>query len=100
MPPEPEQVEIWFDELRQMLLEPVLAPRLPTVIMPLVASVVTPETAPALDTSKFVESMTSGALPPPKVIVPVELLVLILVLLFEALFRLTAAPLTVSPPVP
>jgi hypothetical protein len=66
----------------------------------LVEMVVIPLNAPALDTSKAVESICSGEEPPPRKIVPVLLPVLILVLKFELVLMELAAPLTVIPPVP
>lgn len=62
-----------------------------------VAIVVIPESAPAEETSKLVESMTSGAEPPPMVTVPEEVPVLILVAKLEPTFKLMAAPEAVNP---
>lgn len=59
-----------------------------------------PLRAPALDTSKFVELMTRGELPPPIDIVPVLVPVLIFVALLELAFKLTAPPVIVKPAVP
>lgn len=56
--------------------------------------------SPLLARSKLVEFMTSGALPPPMVTVPVDVPVFMLVAKLEEAFRLTAAPDTVRPALP
>ena len=70
------------------------------LMVPEVEMVVIPDRAPATLTSKFVESMTSGADPPPRVICPELEPVLILVAKFELLFMLAVAPDTVRPNAP
>ena len=58
-----------------------------------------PLNAPALVTSKFVESITNGEEPPPKVIVPVLVPVLRPMVLVPLLV-IETAPVRVKPPVP
>jgi hypothetical protein len=70
------------------------------LIVLLVEIVVMPLRAPAVETSKAVESICSGELPPPKKIVPVLVPVLRLVLKLELVLMVLAAPLTVRPRVP
>jgi hypothetical protein len=89
------QVAIWLVLLRQRAVEVSALPRLPTVMMPEVLRVVIPLRAPALDTSKLVESMTRAEEPPPIVVVPVLLPVLMLTPLLELLLRLIRPPLMV-----
>ena len=66
------------------------------LMLPLVAIVVMPDSAPAELTSKLVEFITNGAEPPPIVTVPVEVPVLMLVLLLDEAFR-EIVPVAVTP---
>ena len=79
------------------VIEPLPAARPTPVMRPEALRVVMPERAPALVTSKLVESITSGADPPPMVMVPVLVPVLMLVGLLLLAFKLIVAPETVAP---
>lgn len=99
----PVMVVLPFREIAPVPVEKVPVPEIAKLPDAWVYPVI-PDNAPALDTSKFVESITKGADPPPKVTVPVEVPVFILVAKFEEALRdivppvEVSAPETVSPP--